>query len=83
MMLPQDFNFADRLLDLRVEEEQRRASARRLEIEAAGGHLSWLPRLRHSLLSGVGRFLVTHGQRLQKSPQRQTLSSMGSPDSGV
>jgi hypothetical protein len=55
---------AERLMDLRVQEERRQAELRRLQGEAQQAHQGWLSRQRCWLLCQVGGFFVSLGVRL-------------------
>jgi hypothetical protein len=81
-MLPQDFNFADRLLAIRVEEEQRRSQACRLQLAVMGGRRGRLFRLRCWLLNRIGHFMVVQGKRRERPVPTQTLSVQGRPNRG-
>lgn len=59
-----DFYLAERVMQLRVEEEHRRATSRRLQKLVGTGRTSWLARQRCSILSRFGEVLVWCGQRL-------------------
>ena len=79
-MLPQDFNFADRLMDLRVTEEQRRVRTRRLQKMSMATRTRRLTPLRNRLLRRSGRFLVALGERLEQHALPQVLSLDGGPN---
>jgi hypothetical protein len=68
-MSQHDFPFAERLMQLRVEEEQRQAEMQRLHQEVAGIQQGWLSRQRCTMLCRLGRlfgalgvWLWEHGQ---------------------
>jgi hypothetical protein len=68
-MSQHDFPFGERLMQLRVEEEQRQAEMSRLRHEAGHVQQGWLSRQRCSLLCRLGRlfgslgvWLWEHGQ---------------------
>ena len=59
-----DFYLEERLMELRVQEEQRQAELRRLQREARGARPGWLSRPRCWLLCQVGSLFVSLGMRL-------------------
>lgn len=72
-MYPYAF-FAQRLIELRVEEALRAAERNRLLREAGIQRQGWLSRQGCWLLCQLGRLLVALGQRLQKRFQVPPLS---------
>jgi hypothetical protein len=58
------YNFAERLMDMNVEEAQRDAERAVLARQATAGKQSRLHRARRWLLSRLGRVMVSAGQRL-------------------
>jgi hypothetical protein len=60
-MSQHDFPFGERLMQLRVEEEQRQAEMHRLQKEAGGVHQGWLSRQRCLLLCQLGRLFGSLG----------------------
>jgi hypothetical protein len=63
-MLYTDYDLAERLMDLHVQEEQHQAQLRRLEREARKGHPSWGSQQRGRLLCQLGSLLTSLGRRL-------------------
>jgi hypothetical protein len=59
-----DYQFGERLMDLRVQEEQRQAEVRRLQRGARKAHQGWLYRQWCWLLCQLGSLLVSLGVRL-------------------
>lgn len=59
-----DYHFGDRLMALRVQEEQHRAELGRLQREARRAHEGWLSRQWCWLLCRLGSLLVSVGVRL-------------------
>ena len=59
-----DFNFGERLMDLRVHEEERQAERCRLQREARRAHQGWLSRQSCWLLCQLGSLFVSLGARL-------------------
>ena len=70
-----DFHLEERLMELRVQEEQRLAELRRLQREARQAHPGWLSRQRCWLLCQLGRFFVSLGTRLLQAGLREPLPS--------
>jgi hypothetical protein len=70
-----DFYLEERLMDLRVQEEQRLAELRRLQREARGAHPGWLSRQRCWLLSQLGNLFVSLGVRLLQAGLPEPLPS--------
>ena len=68
-MSQHDFPFGERLMQLRVEEEQRQAKMHRLQKEAGGVHQGWLSRQRCLLLCQLGRLFASVGQWLWEHGQ--------------
>ena len=64
-----DFPFGERLMQLRVEEEQRQAEMNRLRQEAGKANQGWLPRQRCLLLCRLGRLFASLGQWLWERGQ--------------
>ena len=59
-----DFYLAERVMQLRVEEEHRRATSRRLQKLVGTGSRNWLARQRCCILSRFGDVLVRCGRQL-------------------
>ena len=59
-----EFYLAERMMQLRVEEEHHRATSRRLQKLVGMRRTSWLARQRCSILSRFGYVLVRSGQQL-------------------
>jgi hypothetical protein len=59
-----DYHFGDRLLDLRVQEEQHQTEFRRLQREAWRAHPGLLARQSCWLLCQIGTLFVSLGVRL-------------------
>ena len=59
-----DYNFGERLMDLRVQDEHCRAAVRRIQSEARKGHRGWAFEKRCSILCRVGSLFVSLGVRL-------------------
>jgi len=68
-----DYHFGERLMDLRVQEEQHQAELRRLQREARKAHQGWLPRQRSWCLCQLGSLLVSLGVRLLHASLPQPL----------
>ena len=68
-----DYHFGERLMDLRVEEEQRQVELRRLQREARKAHQGWLSRQRCWCLCQLGSLLVSLGVRLLHAGLPQPL----------
>ena len=58
------YHFAERLMDMNVEEAQREAEGAVLARQATTGQQGRLQRARRWLLSRLGHVMVTAGQRL-------------------
>jgi hypothetical protein len=63
-MLDTDCYLAERLMDLRVQEEQHQAELRRLQRQARSAHPGWLSRQSCWLLCQLGSLFVSLGVRL-------------------
>lgn len=59
-----EFYLNERVMQLRVEEEHRQATSRRLQQQVGTGRTNWLVRLRKRALSRLGYLLISSGQRL-------------------
>jgi hypothetical protein len=68
---------AERLMDLRVQEERRQAELRRLLSEAQAGRAGWLSQQRCRALCQLGRVFVSVGQRLLQAASPPALPAAG------
>lgn len=68
-----DFNFGERLMDLRVEDEQRQVALRRLQNQARSERRGWVFEKRCWLLCQVGNLFVSLGVRLLRAGLPQPL----------
>lgn len=73
-----DYHLGERLMQLRVQEEQHQAELRGLQREAAKAQPSWLSRQRCRFLCQVGNLLVSLGVRLLRAGLPQPRS-VGEP----
>jgi hypothetical protein len=62
-----DYHFAERLMDLRVQEERQQAELRDLQREALKAHPGWLSRKRCWLQCQLGNLFVSLGVRLLRA----------------
>jgi len=69
-----DFDFTERLMYQRVEEELRQAKLRQLQREAGATGQGWLRERTSSVLDRLGSLLVSMGQRLQQAGRAQLIS---------
>lgn len=70
-----DFDFNERLMYQRVEEELRQAELRQLQREAGATGRGWLFQQRSLVLHQLGRVFVSMGQRLKQASQEQLIST--------
>ena len=63
-MLDTDCYLAERLMDLRVQEDQHQAELHRLQRQARRAHPGWLSRLSCWLLCQLGTLSMSLGMRL-------------------
>jgi hypothetical protein len=68
-----DYNFGERLMELRVHEEARQAELRRLQRKAQRVHQGWLSRQSCWLLCQFGSLFVAFGARLWQAGLPQSL----------
>jgi hypothetical protein len=68
-----DYNFGERLVDLRVQEERRQVALRRLQTEARKVHQGWVSQKRCWFLCQVGSLFVSLGVRLLRAGLPQPL----------
>ncbi|UCC64837.1 MAG: hypothetical protein JSV36_07290 [Anaerolineae bacterium] len=73
MLFPTNHFLIAQMVDMRLEEELRRAETRRLLHEAGIGGRGWLSRESRWLLCQIGRLLVAVGQRLERYTQPRVL----------
>jgi hypothetical protein len=66
-----DYHFGERLMDLRVQEEQHQAELRRLQGEARRAHPGRLSRQSCWFLCRLGSLLVSLGVRLRQAGRPQ------------
>ena len=71
-----DFNFGERLMDLRVQDEHRQAAVRRIQSEARKGQRGWVYEKRCWILCRVGSLFVSVGLRLLNAGLPPTLPAM-------
>jgi len=76
-----DFNFTERLMYQRVDEERRQAELRQLAREAGVTDRGWLRQRTSMVLGQLGSLLVSMGQRLEQDSQAQLISTQESADS--
>lgn len=69
-----DFDFTERLMYQRVEEELRQAEMRQLAREAGVTHQGWLRERTSMMLDQLGSLLVSMGQRLKQASQAHLIS---------
>jgi hypothetical protein len=62
-----DFNFGERLIDLRVADEQRQGALRRLQSQARQGRRGWVFEKRCWILCQLGNLFVSLGVRLLRA----------------
>jgi len=67
-----DYHLEERLMDLRVQEEQRQAELRRLQREARRAHQGWLSRRIGSLFVALGARLLHAGLPQPRPVGRQS-----------
>jgi hypothetical protein len=75
-----DFDFNERLMYQRVEEELRQARVRQLQREAGVTGLGWLREGTFVVLSQLGSLLVSIGQRLEQASRAQPISAQEDAD---
>ena len=75
-----DFDFTERLMYQRVEEELRQAELHRLAREAGGTDQGWLRERTSMVLEQLGSLLVSTGQRLKQASQAQLISTQEHAD---
>jgi hypothetical protein len=75
-----DFNFTERLMYQRVDEELRQAELRRLAREAGAADQGWLRERTSMVLDQLGSLLVSMGQRLKQAGQAQLVSTQEPAD---
>ena len=75
-----DFDFSERLMYQRVEEELRQAERRRLAREAGATGQGWLQERRSMVLDRLGSLLVSMGQRLKQASQAQLMPTQEHAD---
>jgi hypothetical protein len=78
-----DFYLNERLMQLNVAEEHRQAELRRLRKEIWAGRTNWLWQQRYRILSWLGRFLISSGQRLLQSISQPPPGVEGHANRGV
>lgn len=71
-----DYNFGERLMDLRVEAEHRQAAVRRLQSEARKGQRGWVFEKRCWILCKVGSLFVALGVRMLNAGLPPTLPAV-------
>lgn len=69
-----DFNIAEPMMNMNVEEAQRRAKARRMVLQVGMLHRPWLSRQGCWLLCQMGHLLVAMGRRLEQCGLPRSLS---------
>lgn len=74
-----DYHFAERLVDLRVQEEQLQTARRRLQREARAAHQGWLSRQGCWLVCRAGSLFVSLGVRLLHAGLPQPRSATQQP----
>lgn len=75
-----DFDFNERLMYQRVEEELRQAELRRLDREAGVTGQGWLRERTFGVLDQLGSLLVSMGQRLKEASQAELISTQEHAD---
>jgi hypothetical protein len=70
-----DFNFSERLMYQRVDEELRQAELRQLAREAGVTDQGWLRERTSMVLGQLGSLLVSMGQRLKQVSQAPLIST--------
>ena len=78
-----DFNFTERLMYQRVEEELRQANLRQLQREAGATGRGWLFERTSLALYQLGRLLVSTGQHLKQASRAQLISPQQHADDGA
>jgi hypothetical protein len=69
-----DFDFTERLMYQRVEEELRQAKLRQLQREAGATGQGWLRERTSSVLDRLGSLLVSMGQHLKQASRARLIS---------
>jgi hypothetical protein len=72
-MYSADLYVAESTMEMRVEEELRRAQARDLLSQIRNGQRGWLSRQGYRLLHRLGHCLVALGEHLDRYGQKQSL----------
>jgi hypothetical protein len=75
-----DFDFTERLMYQRVEEELRQAELRQLAREAGATDQGWLRERTYMVLDRVGSLLVSMGHRLKETGRAQLVSTQEHAD---
>jgi hypothetical protein len=78
-----DFNFTERLMYQRVEEELRQAKLRQLQREAGATGQGWLREKTSTVLDQLGSLLVSMGQHLKQASRTQPISPQEHADGGA
>ena len=78
-----DFDFTERLMYQRVEEELRQAKLRQLQREAGETGKGWLRERTSTVLDQLGGLLVSMGQSLQQISRVQLVSTQEHADDRV
>jgi hypothetical protein len=78
-----DFDFTERLMYQRVEEELRQAELRRLAREAGAADQGWLRERTSRVLDQLGSLFVSTGQRLRQAGQAQPIPTQEPADGKV
>jgi hypothetical protein len=76
-----DYNFGERLMQLRVQEERRQVALRRFQSEARNGHQGWVYHKRCWFLCQIGSLLVSLGVRMLQAGLPQPLPAAGADTS--
>ena len=78
-----DFDFTERLMYQRVDEELRQAKLRQLAREAGATDQGWLRERTYIALGRVGSLLVSMGQRLKEAGRAHLVSPQEHADNRV